>query len=106
MLALKARHASAVAPHLRHRLAAIAAPHRVRYYAVVATSAVPQKSKVWDSVDEAVKDVKSGDVLLSGGALPFFFHFHHHYHHHDHHSPTRVSIYSLFCFYQFDTLSL
>ena len=75
MLALKARHASAVAPHLRYRLSAIAAPHRVRYYAVVATSAVPQKSKVWDSVDQAVKDVKSGDVLLSGGALPFFFIF-------------------------------
>ncbi|EIN07523.1 3-oxoacid CoA-transferase [Punctularia strigosozonata HHB-11173 SS5] len=28
---------------------------------------VPQRKKVWDSVDEAVKDVKSGDVLLSGG---------------------------------------
>ncbi|KAG5640752.1 hypothetical protein DXG03_007310 [Asterophora parasitica] len=25
------------------------------------------KSKLWDSVDEAVKDVKSGDVLLCGG---------------------------------------
>lgn len=28
----------------------------------------PKKSKVWDSVDEAVKDIKSGDVLLCGGA--------------------------------------
>lgn len=29
--------------------------------------AVPSKKKVWDSVDEAIADVKSGDVLLSGG---------------------------------------
>jgi hypothetical protein len=28
---------------------------------------VPNKSKIWASVDEAVKDVKSGDVLLCGG---------------------------------------
>ncbi|KAG5651094.1 hypothetical protein H0H81_009870 [Sphagnurus paluster] len=27
----------------------------------------PQKSKLWDSVDDAVKDIKSGDVLLCGG---------------------------------------
>jgi acyl CoA:acetate/3-ketoacid CoA transferase alpha subunit len=27
----------------------------------------PKKSKVWNSVDEAVKDVKSGDTLLVGG---------------------------------------
>ena len=30
----------------------------------------PKKSKVWSSADEAVKDVKSGDVLLCGGELP------------------------------------
>lgn len=30
-------------------------------YSVAATR------KVWDSADEAVKDVKSGDVILSGG---------------------------------------
>ena len=29
---------------------------------------MPSKKKVWDSVDEAVKDVKSGDIILSGGA--------------------------------------
>ncbi|TFK91242.1 3-oxoacid CoA-transferase [Polyporus arcularius HHB13444] len=29
--------------------------------------AVPSKTKVWDSVDEAIKDVKSGDIVLSGG---------------------------------------
>ncbi|KAL0570852.1 hypothetical protein V5O48_011107 [Marasmius crinis-equi] len=28
---------------------------------------VAQKTKVWDSVDDAVKDVKSGDTLLVGG---------------------------------------
>lgn len=28
------------------------------------------KSKVWASVDEAVKDVKSGDILLCGGQHP------------------------------------
>ncbi|KZT11308.1 3-oxoacid CoA-transferase [Laetiporus sulphureus 93-53] len=28
---------------------------------------VSNKTKVWDSVDEAINDVKSGDVLLSGG---------------------------------------
>ncbi|TRM62648.1 hypothetical protein BD626DRAFT_557975 [Schizophyllum amplum] len=28
---------------------------------------MPSKRKVWDSVDEAVKDVKSGDTLLVGG---------------------------------------
>lgn len=29
------------------------------------------KSKVWASADEAVKSVKSGDVLLCGGELRF-----------------------------------
>ena len=28
---------------------------------------IPNKSKVWDSADEAVKDIKSGSVLLCGG---------------------------------------
>ncbi|GJE95159.1 3-oxoacid CoA-transferase [Phanerochaete sordida] len=40
----------------------------LRAYAAVASDApVPKKRKVWDSVDDAIKDVKSGDVLLSGG---------------------------------------
>lgn len=30
---------------------------------------MPKKTKVWASADEAVKDVKSGDVVLSGGLL-------------------------------------
>lgn len=67
MLAIRARAVPASAPRLRQRLPTPAAVHRVRYYAVVASAATPQKSKVWDSVDEAIKDVKSGDILLSGG---------------------------------------
>ena len=44
---------------------------RIRFYSAGGTQAelpVPNKTKVWESVDEAVKDVKSGDTLLSGGA--------------------------------------
>ena len=44
----------------------------VRAYSVPANSQVPKKKKVWNSVDEAVSAVKSGDVLLSGGALLLF----------------------------------
>lgn len=32
----------------------------------------PSKSKVFDSIDEAVKDVKSGDVLFVAGGSFFF----------------------------------
>jgi hypothetical protein len=42
--------------------------HFVRAYTVPADPLVPKK-KVWDSVDSAVEVVKSGDVLLSGGAV-------------------------------------
>jgi 3-oxoacid CoA-transferase len=42
--------------------------HFVRAYSVPADPPVPKK-KVWDSIDSAVKEVKSGDVLLSGGAV-------------------------------------
>lgn len=38
-----------------------------RSYAVVQGASVPSSRKVWDSVEEAIQDVKSGDVLLSGG---------------------------------------
>lgn len=38
-----------------------------RHYSVVTSAPLPKKRKFWDSVDEAVKDVKSGDVVLSGG---------------------------------------
>ena len=38
-----------------------------RYYSA-GVEAVPNKRKIWDSVDEAVKEVKSGDTVLVGGA--------------------------------------
>ncbi|KAF9068685.1 hypothetical protein BDP27DRAFT_1392630 [Rhodocollybia butyracea] len=38
---------------------------RVRFTSTAGTP--PRKSKVWDSADEAVKDIKSGDTLLCGG---------------------------------------
>ncbi|CAL1705026.1 unnamed protein product [Somion occarium] len=38
-----------------------------RYFTVVSDAPIPKISKVWQSVDEAVKDVKSGDTILSGG---------------------------------------
>jgi 3-oxoacid CoA-transferase len=40
-----------------------------RYYGMQADAQIPipKRKKVWDSVDEAVRDVKSGDVLLCGG---------------------------------------
>ncbi|KZT56429.1 3-oxoacid CoA-transferase [Calocera cornea HHB12733] len=39
----------------------------VRHYSTPVELAVPKASKVWDSVDDAIKDVKSGQILLSGG---------------------------------------
>ena len=38
-----------------------------RWYAVLGDEHLPNKRKVWDSVEEAIQDVKSGDILLSGG---------------------------------------
>lgn len=40
---------------------------QVQFYSVVTDAPVPRKGKVWDSIDEAVQVVKSGDTLLSGG---------------------------------------
>ncbi|KAG1794218.1 uncharacterized protein HD556DRAFT_1443166 [Suillus plorans] len=40
---------------------------RARWYSTPSELPLPNKSKVWESVDEAVKDVKSGDVVLCGG---------------------------------------
>ncbi|KZO97890.1 3-oxoacid CoA-transferase [Calocera viscosa TUFC12733] len=39
----------------------------IRRYSTPVDIAAPKASKVWDSVDEAIKDVKSGQTLLSGG---------------------------------------
>lgn len=52
-------------PFLRIRLTAALLK---RPYSVVTDAPIPKKSKVWDNVHEAVADVKSGDVVLSGGA--------------------------------------
>lgn len=62
MFALKAAARSSARPAVLRRH-----PYSVRWLAVVANAPAPAKTKVWDSVDEAVKDVKSGDILLSGG---------------------------------------
>ena len=52
----------------RNTRASLPIIHIVRAYSVPADPPVPKK-KVWDSVDSAVKVVKSGDVLLSGGTV-------------------------------------
>jgi 3-oxoacid CoA-transferase len=41
----------------------------LRLYSTPTELPVPNKKKVWDSVDDAVKDVKTGDTLLVGGEL-------------------------------------
>ncbi|KZT11307.1 3-oxoacid CoA-transferase [Laetiporus sulphureus 93-53] len=62
MWALKPR-----VPALRALHPALVASARVRFYTIVTDAPIPKKTKVWSSADEAVKDVKSGDVVLSGG---------------------------------------
>ena len=68
MLALRSRAICIPRAHSSSRLAVAA---RMRYYSVVVDAARPKKTKVWDSVDEAVKDVKTGDMILSGGTSRF-----------------------------------
>lgn len=51
----------------RLRKASISYVLYVRAYSTPADLPLPKTKKVFDSVDEAVKDVKSGDTLLSGG---------------------------------------
>jgi len=41
-------------------------PNR-RWYGVVTDVDLPKSKKIWKSADDAVRDVKSGDVVLSGG---------------------------------------
>jgi hypothetical protein len=48
---------------------------RARWSSTHAEVPLQNKSKVWESPDEAVKDVKSGDVLLCGGEFHNFFYF-------------------------------
>ncbi|KAF8655844.1 hypothetical protein AX16_002928 [Volvariella volvacea WC 439] len=62
-----------VAAHLRRtRLSTTALSLRffapaARHYSVAKDIQSSSKSKVWSSVDEAIQDVKSGDVLMCGG---------------------------------------
>ena len=65
MLALRPR---AIAIPRARTSSRIVLAARLRYYSVVANAPIPNKTKVWSSADEAVKDVKSGDIILSGGA--------------------------------------
>jgi hypothetical protein len=75
MMSLKsiARHPSSVAYRTcllrvqQTQVQATWSTHRFRCLNIAAGDPVPRKRKVWDSVDEAVDDVKSGDTLLSGG---------------------------------------
>lgn len=46
----------------------------LRFLNAAAGVPVPRKRKVWDSVDEAIKDVKPGDTLLSGGSSDWVLH--------------------------------
>ncbi|KAI0709458.1 3-oxoacid CoA-transferase [Earliella scabrosa] len=64
MLALRARTLAIPRARTSSRIVLAA---RIRYYSVVVDAPRPRKTKVWDSVDEAIKDVKSGDIILSGG---------------------------------------
>jgi len=58
-------------PQFFHRYNGLSFSRRhVRYYAASAEAA-PKRKKVWGSADTAVLDVKSGDIVLSGGiAIP------------------------------------
>lgn len=44
-----------------------------RKYSIPTDAPITPKSKLWNSAEEAVKDVKSGDVLLCGGLLILCF---------------------------------
>lgn len=50
------------------RVRLLAGARSWRALSTVADLPVPNKSKVWNSADDAVKDVKDGDIILSGGA--------------------------------------
>ncbi|EPQ58362.1 3-oxoacid CoA-transferase [Gloeophyllum trabeum ATCC 11539] len=52
---------------LRRQTAVLRVVAGRRYYASAVEAAVPKKKKVWDSAEEAVGDVKAGDMILSGG---------------------------------------
>ncbi|EJF66032.1 3-oxoacid CoA-transferase [Dichomitus squalens] len=53
--------------HWQAPLAQSCGVDRSAYSTAAPEEVVPKKKKVWDSVDAAVGDVKSGDIVLSGG---------------------------------------
>lgn len=73
MLASRMRIAGALCsrPHPARSAAPALVVAHVRWFARAVDIPVPKSAKVWASADEAVKDVKSGDTILSGG--PSFF---------------------------------
>ncbi|PAV23901.1 3-oxoacid -transferase [Pyrrhoderma noxium] len=60
------RPAKRVAPP-QFRLSVVASLYARQSIRSVSSVPTPSKSKVWESVDEAVKDVKSGDTIICGG---------------------------------------
>jgi hypothetical protein len=54
-------------PFLTRRINSLVASTSSRAWQRSYASLVPKSRKVYDSAEEAVKDVKSGDILLSGG---------------------------------------
>ena len=62
MFALRSRAICIPRAHSSSRLAIAA---RMRYYSVVVNAPRPNKTKIWDSVEDAIKDVKSGDVVFA-----------------------------------------
>ncbi|ETW85824.1 hypothetical protein HETIRDRAFT_438460 [Heterobasidion irregulare TC 32-1] len=65
MLSIKAARAPL---HCRFRVAAVPTSHLFfRPYSVAPVKDVPRSKKVWSSAEEAVQDVVSGSLILSGG---------------------------------------
>ncbi|EIM90116.1 3-oxoacid CoA-transferase [Stereum hirsutum FP-91666 SS1] len=65
--AVRAPHSRALPLLPRQAIPRRFAVPRHRLYSVIVDAEPPKKKKVWASADEAVKDVKSGDTILSGG---------------------------------------
>jgi len=67
------RHPSTAAYRARiarvNQAQAVWSTQSLRFLNVATGAPASHKRKVWDSVDEAIRDVKPGDTLLSGGSL-------------------------------------
>lgn len=70
MLSIKAARAPL---RCRFRVAAVPTSHLFfRSYSVAPAKDVPRSKKVWSSAEEAVQDVSSGSLILSGGEQDSF----------------------------------